>query len=40
MHIENCKKVKDSVWCLYFAAPLSQNGLINTEIASAESTSE
>jgi len=32
MHIENCQKINDPVWHLYFAAPLSQNWLINTEI--------
>jgi len=29
---ENCKKITDPVWCLYFAAPLTQNLLIDTEI--------
>jgi len=32
MHIENCKKINGPVWHLYYAAPLSQNELINTEI--------
>jgi len=32
MHIENCKKVNGPLWDLYFAAPLSPNVLIKTEI--------
>jgi len=33
MHIKNCKTISDPpIWQLYFATPLSQNGLINTEI--------
>jgi len=26
------QRINDPVWHLYFAAPLSQNGLFNTEI--------